>query len=381
MKSLIVDKRAEIPGAGLHALIVGVSKYDYLPSYDDPPDEGTWNLCSLGAPASTASALADWFTSATDLAKPLNTLRLLMSPTAVEPVSHSVDSPTWDNFNQAVRDWRRDCADNMENIAFFYYGGHGFTRGRGEHNALLTMSDLFDPSQATLQRTVVTQNLLDGCAPQTRADLIAREQVFIFDCCRSFPDYLKDFSDRSVPQILDVRLRENVEDNRVTARFYATTDNSAAFASVGGQTYFGGSILDALQNAGRNERPTGWMVDGTALMQRLNARHKALRLPKTKTFLISNGPSIRILPGPPIVEIEVHLTPTENAAGRRVGLTDLPKPRIVGEETTRGNHTFQIEPGTYDLEVEYPANNWVSMNDRGQISPDFINPWITTGWP
>lgn len=379
--TLVVDKRNDVAGPGFHVLIVGVSCYDHLPNYDEPPNDATWNLCSLGSPALSASAIAEWLMGTTGLAQPLKTLRLLMSPTAVEQVPFAVIQPTWDNFNRAVREWRGDCADDPASIAFFYYSGHGLARGRGEHNALLTMSDLFDPRYARLNRTAVTQNLVDGCAPQSDNDPIARNQVFFFDCCRTFPDYLQSFDDRNVPTILDVQFVEGVPDDRSMARFFAVPDNTAAFAAVGSPTYFGSALLDAFQNAGRNERPTGWRLDGMAISQRVNARYTTLTQRSPVALMDWNGPTLRNLPGPPTVDIEVQLEPTVNAAGRNVGLERPPDPLVVGVEKVRGHYLVQVEPGEYELKVSYPANKWFGTNDRQIILPDFVNPWISTNWP
>jgi hypothetical protein len=147
---ILIDRRREEPGPGLHALVIGVSKYQYLPDVDDPPDEATWNLKSLGSPAISAALVCEWIEkqhNTKGLALPLKTLRVLISPTRQEIAALSVwpkaDKPDYDNVNEAVRSWHTDCQDSKSSVAFFYYSGHGFARGRGEANAILTMYDLF----------------------------------------------------------------------------------------------------------------------------------------------------------------------------------------------------------------------------------------------
>lgn len=359
----IVDRRTELGNApGVHALLVGVSQYAHLPGVDDPPSDACWGLTSLASPALSASLLADWLQTATDLARPLKTLRLLLAPSLLESLSmiQSVAIPNHANFAIDAWNWRTDCCDSKDSIALFYYAGHGFTRGRGDYNLLLTLNDLFDPGAPKLKNVTLAANLFNGMAPQTRTDTVARQQFFFFDCCRTYPSELASFDDRSVAPILNVKIVEGVGDDRVYMRCNPVPDNISAFASKGRATYFADRLLDALQYAGCPSS-RGWKVDGDAIRSRLRVRYKQLTGLNLACDSV-DSPVLRNLAQPPTVDIEIRLDPAARATGRRVGLqngTNL----IPGVEIQTGQHEVKVAPGQYELKVRPPSGGWSTTND------------------
>ncbi len=380
----IVDRRTELGNApGVHALLVGVSQYAHLPDVQNPPNDASWGLTSLASPALSASLLANWLQKATDLARPLKTLRLLLAPSTLEDVptiSSSDRIPNRANFAADALSWHADCCDSKNSIALFYYAGHGFTRGRGENNLLLTLTDLFDPGAPRLENVALATNLFYGMAPQSAADTVARQQFFFFDCCRTYPDAIKYFNDSNVKDIFNVDIVEGVGDDREYARLYSVPDNISAFASEGQTTYFAKLLLDALQYAGSN-RPNreGWKVDGKAIRSRLETRYK--RLTGLDLEITSVGsPVLRNLTVPPTVDIEVRLNPTTRATGRRVGLQNGTS-FSQGIEIQTGQHEIKVAPGQYELKVRPPGGTWNSTNDSQVVLPDFANPWVAEGWP
>jgi hypothetical protein len=391
--ALIVDRREGLSNApGVHALIVGVSQYEKLPGVDDPPDVSSWNLTSLVSPALSAALLANWLLEkaepppplTTDLALPLKTLRLLLAPSLLEvlpPMPGAPTIPRREAFASAVSEWHNDCRDSRDSIALLYYAGHGFTRGRGDNNLLLTMSDLFEAGRPRLANVALASNLFNGMAPQTAVDTVARRQFFVFDCCHTFPEQLAQFDDRSVPPILDVLVSEGVADDREFARFHAVPDNMAAFASKGRPTYFAQCLLDALENAGRKVPNRAlWTVDGNAIAGRLRVRYQQLTGLKLVQQVAGSGPALRNLAAPPMVDISIQLDPMAAATGRGVALENGTR-LVIGTETKVGLHKIQVAPGQYELKVQPPAGAWISTGDSQIVLPDFENPWVAVGWP
>jgi hypothetical protein len=385
---LLIDRRPANSAPGLHALIIGVSKYDYLPDVDDPPKKETWDLKSLGAPALSAALICKWIKDQDEiggLATQLKTLRLLVSPTKVEEAGlpdwvRTTDAPNHANVLEAVRSWHADSQDSQNSIAFFYYSGHGFARGRGESGAVLTMSDLFDPRAPKHTRTVPASNLLNGMAPQTTSDTVARQQIFFFDCCRTFPDAIKAIDDRSISPMLDVFANEGVPDDRVIARSYAVPDNSAAFASVGKATYFGTALLDALNRAGRSVSGRGWQLDGEAIHLRLKARYDREAQRRADCNDVGGGPLLCHLRSPPLVDLDVELKPPPDPRGRTIALIRGGVGPISGVEATAGCHKIEVPPGEYELNLAGANGKWTGTHDRRIVLPNFFNPWVAEGW-
>ena len=84
--ALVYDNRHNLQGgAGIHALIAGVSHYTHLPDGGGPPAKKDWGLPQLTATALTGYKIYRWLIDHRDvLPKPLATVRLLLSPSAAE---------------------------------------------------------------------------------------------------------------------------------------------------------------------------------------------------------------------------------------------------------------------------------------------------------
>ncbi|WP_394472200.1 caspase family protein [Roseateles sp. DC23W] len=369
----------------MHALVVGVSDYAHLPRHDDPPDPATWNLCSIGATSLSAARIATWL-SGTALVHQLKTLRVLLSPTDVETAgvpawAAGAGVPTRANLARALWDWHQDCQDDPQSVALFYYAGHGFSRGRGDVNLLLSCSDLFAPGGPRLSNTIAASNVFFGMAPQTAGDRIARQQFFFFDCCRSYPEEMKAFDDRTVAPALDVLLTEGVPDNRSYGRWFAAPDNQAAYASIGQGTRFEKAVSDAFLRAGRKKLVTGWQLDAESITARLNARYATLPGQMMVPDASSPGPVLRRMPAAPDVDLEVILDPTASAAGREVGFQHAAMGFVPGTLAAPGRHTIMLRPGEYDVKVRGPGMQWTAVLEGQIVLPDVENPWILRGWP
>ncbi|WP_250481285.1 caspase family protein [Caballeronia sp. GAOx1] len=385
--TIILDNRKEIAGPGLHALVVGVSEYAHLPRHDDPPSEATWMLRSLGSGAISAAHVANWLKEAVGLSRPLKTLRVLLSPTAIErdklpEWAINCGSPIRDNFAQEAQQWRIDCTDDRNSVAFFYYIGHGFARGRGEYNVLLAMEDLFDTPDV-LQKTTLASNLFNGMAPQSENDSVAREQFFFFDCCRTFPSEIREFDDLSVPTALMVRIAEGVPDDRLYLRCFAVPDNDSAFARVGEDSYFATGLIDSLNRSGISVDGTAWKLDGESISQRLRARYQLAAERAVVSEVVGGGPTLKILAQPPTVDVEVGLEPTVDATNHAIALNHAVLGRKIGDQIALGKYKIDVSPGEYELNIRFGAEDWHATNDphdRKLILPNFANPWISMGW-
>jgi hypothetical protein len=385
--TLVVDNRQTVQGPGVHALIVGVSQYDFLPDVDDPPSPDTWNLTSLGSTAIAAAQVAGWFKHNADrLARPLKTLRVLLSPVeSVERpslpdwVTQDLLRPTQACFGDAVQAWRQDCADNSQNVAFFYFGGHGFTRGLGVEDLVLALADFLEPGEGIPPRVAFASNIFNGMAPQTKDDRVALEQFFFFDCCRTFLGQAKDMDDKSVPSILGVSALEGVGDNRVYAFCRAVNNNASAFASTGSTTYFAASLLDAMENAGRNIG-SQWQVDGFALQGRLIARYPRIAKRLFPFENINNGPVLRRLMAPPSVGLDIFLDPAAAAADRLVRLVGSGTLPVESTQVAVGRYKASVMPGEYKLYVRQQQGPWAATGDEQIVMPDTSNPWISQRW-
>ena len=252
--SLCIDNRAK-PEPGVHALIVGVSDYKFLPNRG-PNGDPMFNLTRLTSPALSAYRFHSWLMkehNAGTLVKPLKTCRVLLSPSpeeqAVEPQINSIQNvgiATFGGLKAAAQVWRNDASKEPNDITIFYFCGHGLWSSPTE--TILALEDFLAPPIATpLAQCLDFSNLRKGMAPQSGLQDIALTQLYFVDCCRNFPQYLDDVTDPTIGKVFDVK--KNKSDRRKVSVFYSTVPGGFAVSIHRRESVFCEALLYSLSTA------------------------------------------------------------------------------------------------------------------------------------
>jgi hypothetical protein len=161
--------------AGVHALVIGISKYD-------PPrrNREAWYKDITG----TASGAAHFARFLIDDfhdpgGRPLRTLRVLLSLIDGQEKYLPMDGPwqeaSYDNVNDALEDWAHDCDDHHRNVAVLYVAGHGIVTTRGAQWAFL--------SRAGAMETPYAYGINLAGIQERMYLRQARSNIYVFDCC------------------------------------------------------------------------------------------------------------------------------------------------------------------------------------------------------
>jgi hypothetical protein len=132
MTQLFFDSRKS--GLGIHALIIGVGGYRHLDGgtdtvIEDPLQYG--NLGQLTSPPRSALAFANWLRESDhDRWKaPLATIDVLISPAPTDPEPGgsgiTFQDATIEGIQTAFDAWKKRCGSDADNVAIFYFCGHG----------------------------------------------------------------------------------------------------------------------------------------------------------------------------------------------------------------------------------------------------------------
>ncbi|MEA2339453.1 MAG: hypothetical protein QOE82_3460, partial [Thermoanaerobaculia bacterium] len=307
--ALLDDHRDKLNGGpGIHAFIAGVSDYRHLGGGSDTAAKETYNFQALKSTARTAWLFYDWLKKADDakrLPLPLATVHLLLSPSKSEPELAAVgaDRCSWQNFADDADSWRTCASASNDDMALFYFAGHGIDRNAQE--SLLLMDDVGAKGGVFLNRAVDVLHLWAGMAPQPdAAKSIARKQFYFIDACRTPISELRNFKMEGIPGLWDIPLDSN--DDRAAPIFYGAVPGAAAYASNETQTLFSKALLDCFDRLGAEEPEVGdpderWRVTVTSLTRRLPDAITDVRnqfkvaqdwapggLPKEATFVFLN---------------------------------------------------------------------------------------------
>jgi hypothetical protein len=330
--SLWVDRRNQVSGPGLHALIIGVSDYQFLPGSNEFPPAGsiTFGLTKVNIPATGAFRVARWLKECYwHPTTKLKSIRLLLSPSKEELVQLEFPelaeaSATQPRANtaevwQALQDWQKDCAGNPGDIAVLYVAGHGIQWG-SKDDAYVLLED-FSKDQLFLNQAIDVGRVLKGMS----GDQMPQAQFYFVDACRIQPDEHSKFEDAGTP--LRLRSQFNGEDLRSAPIYYAACPQTAAKGHRGRGTYFAEALIDCLdlyarqgpnKNSGLPITRNYWHVSVNSLLATLQDRISEVARPDgVKQDVMIGGlvrPSVFCASeSPPDVTVVVHVDP-ESAA-------------------------------------------------------------------
>jgi hypothetical protein len=131
MTSIPVPHAGASPGT--HALVIGVSDYPFADGPDASSLGKSFELHNLTTAARSASEVAAWLLNEyINPGVPLASLRVLLSPVPGESIHPDIAAHLNDPapatravVEAELRQFRKDCRQNLQNAAFVYIAGHG----------------------------------------------------------------------------------------------------------------------------------------------------------------------------------------------------------------------------------------------------------------
>ena len=175
-----------------HAIVIGVGDYVHLPeiAFDSTNIKNTFGLTKLSSPPISAINFAHWLMGSKHVDgvekswglqnqnAPLGTVELLTTAPQFETrtCSLTIEQPNISNIESAFHRWFQRGNTNKNNVALFYFCGHGVQKSDKDH--LLLASDFgnsLNPWQDSFNFTKTYQGMVE-CQ--------ASVQCFFIDACR-----------------------------------------------------------------------------------------------------------------------------------------------------------------------------------------------------
>lgn len=390
--TLIRDFRPQLgPGPRVHAFVAGVSEYIHLPASHQPVTASSFGLRSLTSAARSAYLFFDWLEKHRDkLAAPVATIHLLLSPSqaelSAEPAMAAlgVRRCTRDEFAADYQGWRAMLGP--DDLALFYFAGHGAHRSR--RDGVLLLEDFNpDPTKgAILGNAAEVSNLIDGLAPNPVQPVTAGKQLFFVDSCRVEPKEFAKFEDlRAEPLTQILKGAHAPPDERDLAVFYAAMPGEKAFAVPGERSLFCRALLRCLERDAAapadHEDEFGqvpWVISADSIHVALRDHFDLLSgspaegvqhihyEPRAKEDLV-----IRTLTETPKVEVVVEIDPANALAATSVKIVHLETQQTSTLAPPLDPHPWSqsLDGGLYTVhyEVVDPATGFVSRPGKAQI--------------
>jgi hypothetical protein len=266
--------------AAVHVLCIGVGDYFFMPKPKETMPaalKGKYHkevpiMNRLTSPQPSARAVADWFIANQDrLEVPLGTVQLLIGN---DPTGKIAGGATLAEVKAAARAWSDLCNQNADNVAIFYFCGHGVS-DPNTSESLLLLQDFGDIEEEFWRNSVNFEQFKRSMGSNE-----AMTQVYLVDACRNVPKSYMDIPRQGLSTLLTARPLLISGKNVPVIR--AATLNQTAEGTVNAQTRFCEVLLDCLSHYAATEVGNRWQVTvdslGTAV-KAVGNPHRRQKLP------------------------------------------------------------------------------------------------------
>lgn len=340
-------------GPGTHVFIIGVGDYPHLKDGSKVAAADHRGMGQITSPPVSALELLKWVdTTLNNPDAPLRSIEVLISQvgqaeyTDTNGLHSQIDRPTWDNYEDAVAVWHQRANSHPENVAIFYFCGHGLGDGVNTH---LLMEDAGRSAQL-LRHALRIGDLrlaMRGCA--------ALKQIYLVDACRTVDlATVLDPSQIGLSGLPNINLLKPFKGESPV--LFAAQVGEQAFGAPGQVSVFTQALLHGLNRSGVYQ-PNGrhWAVSPQQLQRAIAALiddfSGASHCPADGISGI--GFQLHVLTQAP--EVIVHVSLTNNAANDSAQLScTTPSNRIVRPDLAHPWRTF-VPHGPCSVEATFGA--------------------------
>lgn len=336
------------PTPQLHAFIIGIGGYRHVADGVEAKDAVVNQLGvlqQLTSPPKSALAFRDLLLNSTDQWQaPLGSIEFLLSPAPSDPNpdgdGQNFAPATFDNISASFNAWKNRCESHEDNIALFYFCGHGVEKG-----SQYLLPDDFGKNEVNPWMHCISFDSTRLAFHQVKA----KTQIFLVDACREI-----------TPQMLTRDLPENplmIPEISPECQFNLTIKAAArskvAMGPKNQPSYFTQALLKVFQQ-GALAKKTGnntWVVNTGRIAAEINDILKSIQ--NTEDFKqrcnseINESSDVFTLNATPLVDVSI------SAASNVIPFCEkLPN----GPRTQRENHDapwqFNTEAGIYSIGID-----------------------------
>ncbi len=362
-----------VDGPKTHALVIGVGHYRHMPGGAEERDqviEQIGILKQLTSPPRSALAMADWLKQTADNWKaPVATVDLLISPAAADEEVGAPGSTfkpaTINNIRLAYDEWKARCDVHEDDIAVFFFSGHGVEKS--EHYLLAEDFGEF-PNNPWLGAFAFDSTR------RAFHSVKANTQCFFVDACRKVTSSMLRQA-ISVPP-LDIVDLANSADCLFNLTMKAAAKNEAAHGEPRQASYFTQALRRALSGGVATRVDGSWQVESSQVSARiyevLGLIKEDQRFPQRCTSEISDSRTLLETPNPQ-VRLTVECQPDEANAHAQLRCTLLPEGMETVHPSNGSAWQLDMEAGIYQVAAEFSASGFKPASSLIPIAPPLEN--------
>ncbi|MDF2188322.1 caspase family protein [Paraflavitalea sp. CAU 1676] len=358
-----------------HVFIIGVGSYPWLKDGAHYRQGQNKLLGSMGQLTSApVSALAFYKTvigihngdQTGRWLKPLGSIELLISEysDSATPKQPTCDKATWQNIYQGYVDWKARCDTNEDNVAIFYFCGHGLEKA---DQYLLTEGFGSMPEMPWREAFNFdhTRRAFHSCKAQT--------QLFFIDSCRMVPYELLD-KDISVMGLDNAAYLDSECKYNLTLK--ASAHNEKAFGDPNQVSVYSSALILALTGQGATGVEDEWRVDTSLIASRIYELMELIKPgqgDRQRCSQYSNR-STEIIGFAEPPQVVMNLTCLPESA---LGVAELSYRHSKSSFTERRTPTpapwkINVKAGIYEVSADFNANEFKPQKDFVTANPPSV---------
>lgn len=346
------EKQEGTPGT--HVFIVGVGTYPHFPGHTAETPEG-----QIDSAANGALEIAGWFMKRFENPDaPLQTVRLLLSgedqaAQAAERYKIGIEPATFLNVKAEYVAWMNDLASTEDNVAVFYFAGHGF--GTEEMQCLLLEDYNQDPDSPT-DGALNYNNLVQS----VRVNRKLNHGWFFVDACRQAN--LEDVARNEWGRKLNTKMTP-LGGPTSCLQLFSAAPGEEALGEEGKVTFFAAALAEALEKNGyARGAHGGWVVQIGTLQTAVAINLKRTcsdagvpedEIPRVTANIPDPFPVLhhRPLDNPPEFLVKVTCVPERDNLRYTLTCTSMSTEEVTSRPPDEEPWFANLQPGAYRFEA------------------------------
>lgn len=317
------------------------------------------DLDQVDSPPLSAKAFASWVLEEfNNPMAPLGTVELLLSPESEvalsEKMSKTVRPATMTEIREAFDRWYNRCDTDPQNIALFYFCGHGVSH---KHTILLPQ-DYGARNNAPFDNAFDLHGSWEGMG-RCKAEL----QCAFIDACRQSAWSLQKYSEEPARPLIDPI--KGTKSNRDAPRYMATGPADSAYGKTGEVTDFTKALLHCLKRGALKQRGE-WLITtfrlgealSLAMQEKMNPDRPQLSSMEDQIVM---GRTIHRMSQPPEIPVSLGCAPEEATRYAHLALASPDEPTKLHyqrEIPAAGPWQLVAQAGHYTALANFPNKQY-----------------------
>lgn len=351
MKLLNLDNS---PGPKMHVFLIGVGGYSFVKGGINAKQQQFDYAKDTGQLKSPEASVRELYKTLVDLqarglwTTPIGSIEVLLSPAPGGSNTlngETLKPATIANIMKSYNEWKDRCDSDGDNVAFFFYCGHGF-----EHTSqYLLAEDFADNIRLPFLGAFnfnETRVAFESCNAKT--------QLFFVDSCRNITNDMLINGTPCMPLDTPSNLTTNCLYD-LTQR--AAAKNQSAQGKANEASYYTKALIKGLEGGAAKKKGSNWVVTTGNLCRDIIVLIESVKSGqgfKERCHTVYNGSMDLInYSSPPMVDMTVCCTPDNAHLAASFSCNNLETNKVISNPPQPLPWNFMTEAGMYKITAQF----------------------------